>query len=385
MKHLSIFIALMLLTAFVRAEKNSSLQSDKIVSPLTIAKDLIVKNTINKVIERGLNKSPVDLEPNRFHILNNKEHDEKYRETATKVQYYPIGTPDGPTSALTPSNVRNLKRPALYHLDRKPYYGKYKHHRSIDPLEVDGQIKVPVVYMDLDDFKATEEQLAKLQERLENAKFFIPKPNGEFDGNDSKKLYNNDPKPYYDPMTLEKENGQEYLKQAINKVEMMLNKDERINPKNPPVFSRVPSKKISYQNRGNAEKEDSSNNLISNYYYPTTEEEVAKKKADEKKKQDDDVAKAKATDVKPDPADVPKDRKVENEKLKENKPEVNKATVEVKSKNEDLKKDLTENSSKVDLKVNIKGNAINENKDALKSQAPISNDNKTLDSNLRKN
>jgi hypothetical protein len=384
MKHLSIFIALMLITTIVQAEKISTSQSDKIVSPLTIAKDLIVQNTIKKVIEKGLNKSPVDLEPDRFHILNSSEHNENYRDSTTAVEYYPLSKPSGPASALTPANVRSLKRPALYHLDRKAYYGRYKKHRSIDPLEVDGQIKVPVVYMDLEDFKATQEQLENLQDRLSKAEVFIPEPNGNFDGNNTKKVYEKDFKPYYNPMTLEKKNGQEYLKQAINKVEMMLNKDERINPKNPPIFTRIASKKVSYQNKSNSEKEDSSNNMVDNYYYATTDEELAKKKAEEKKKQDDAVNKAKNANVKPDPP-KPTDRK--NEKVEEkNQSSDIKNEEKNKSANdhvnvENNKKSLDKDESKISSQIK----AIDQTNDNLINKALSNkNDEKVKENNLRK-
>lgn len=258
--------------------------SDPLLSPISIANEVIVKNTINHVLEKGLNKSPIDLEPNRYHILNQIEHNDKYLETKTENIFYPGKEKESAITNKEP-NVKTLRKNAFYYLkDKKPYYGHFsKGYRNLESLQSDGQMQVPILYMDLDDLKATEEQLNNLKERLNKAQFFVPKPNPDYDDNISKKLYKEDSKPYYNPMIKEVENGIKYLKETIKKVEMMLNQNDQINPKNPPIFVRVDSKTIEYQNANNAAKEDLSNNIIKNYYYPASKEDEDKVKDDQKK------------------------------------------------------------------------------------------------------
>lgn len=268
------------------------------ISPSNIANDIIAHNTIHKVIKNGLNKSPVDLEPNRYHILNKAEHNDDYRNQPTGEAYYPYNTAKPKEEdnyniyesylKKNPQIKRNYpKRNPIYQKDKKPYYGFNKYNiRPINTLPEE-YMSVPVILMDLDDFKATEEQLDKLKQRLEKAKTYVPQPNPHFyDDESSNEVYDKDPTPYYNPMDLEVENGKIYLEEAIKKVEKMMNKDGSTHPENPPVYVREEPKPLKYQNSSNYDKEITKDTIVKNYYYPSKENDVKKALEEQKAKEE---------------------------------------------------------------------------------------------------
>ena len=280
MKHLSIFVVLILLISIYtkvlknKSESNSKAQGNNIPSPKSIANDLAVNNTIKEVLKKGLNKSEVDKNPERYHILNKQEHNDSYRETKTDAVYYP-GKPVLDDSL--PTGKSNGK--GFYQHSKQPYYGNSATYiRKLEDTAQDGQMLTPIVFQDLDEIKGDSQNLDSLKEKLADEKSYVASPNPEFDDNYNRRLYKNNSKPYYDTTQYSQELKIKELEGKIQKIERVLSEKgalESLSSTPDVEYKRVQSKPVTYQGAANALKEDSNNTIVKNNWYD------AKKKVEE--------------------------------------------------------------------------------------------------------
>lgn len=280
MKHLSLFIVLILLTSYItnvlnkEKRETTNLKSSvstqgkdkKQPSPSNIANEIIVGNTVREVLKQGLNQSVVDKNPDRFHILNNSEHNENYRELKTDTVYYP-GKPIVDNSLPGSKNIKKK----YYSGKSQPYYGGSKTYikKLDDPNQV-GQMDTPIVLQDLDETKGSTENLENLKAKLDEEKAKVYYPNPEYEDNFKRGVYKNDFTPYYDTTKEDKESTIKEIEDRIAHVENLIiaKGNSQSSASNVDVdYKRVPSQPIIYQNAENALREESNKAIVKNNWY----------------------------------------------------------------------------------------------------------------------
>lgn len=164
--------------------------------------------------------------------------------------YYPHYDP-----ALHPQQPKKRyqikKKPAVYALDDKAYYGPQMRYQTIASNRMEGT-ETKIIMKDLSDIIPSKEKIQELQKQLNNINNFIMLPKNMMMVDKDRRPYFNDPSAYYDPTQSDLIKKKKSLIKRVNYMTEQLKKMEENKGEipNPFRYEKVPENYI--ENRTNA-------------------------------------------------------------------------------------------------------------------------------------
>jgi hypothetical protein len=239
-------------------------------------REYYIQNTVNNAINNNLVRSPIDLEPSRYIVLNGLSKQQDRTMSVGEINkndptpYYPYYNPKQHIFVPPTKKYEKLNHSVkeLYQKDKAPYYGPTPDYRILDTTPHNG-IPVGVTMGDLTQITPTLENIAEYQKQLDNLNNFIAGPKKLLSDEQFMKVYQNDPNAYYDPTNTDlfakKAKLEGIIADLKHRLEDKKSLDNVIKNK---VHITVEKGHVSVENKVNIDQEQANQNISNNYWYP---------------------------------------------------------------------------------------------------------------------